>query len=262
MIRHFQPNDNISGLISELHSSGAIIIEGLADVALIDRLNQHLRSQFDKQGHLFQCEFNGHKTLRVGSVTKYSSEFPALLAHPKILSLADAILKPHCEVYQVGSTTAIEILPGEEDQILHADDTCYPSKLLPFEVQISVLWALDNFTAENGATRLILKDDKKQFETNGPAQIHQATMPKGSAVVYLGSTMHGGGANRSNAPRKALVNTYSLGWLRQEENHYLCLENEEIANLSEPVRRLLGYQAHGSYLGVWPEDPDGRWYST
>ena len=90
----------------------------------------------------------------------------------------------------------------------------------------------------------------------------QAVMPKGSVVIYLGSTIHGGGANRSDAPRKAVVNTYCLGWLRQEENQYLTLTKEEVAAQSDEMRRMLGYQAHGPYLGVWPEDPDGLWFET
>ena len=126
-------------------------------------------------------------------MAKYSRYFSDLLLDPVVLAVADAILKPHCEVYQVGSTTAIEILPGEGAQVLHADDTCYPSHLLPFEVQISALWALDDFTQENGATRVVPKEtgieDPEQVEEK---DVVQAVMPKGSAVLYLGSTLHGG----------------------------------------------------------------------
>ena len=180
-----------------------------------------------------------------------------------MLAIADVILKPHCEVYQVGSTTAIEILPGEDAQVLHADDACYPSHLLPFEAQISALWALDDFTIENGATRVVPREmGIENPEDAREEHVVQAVMPKGSVVIYLGSTIHGGGANRSNAPRKAVVNTYCLGWLRQEENQYLTLTKEEVAAQSDEMRRMLGFQAHGPYLGVWPEDPDGLWYET
>ena len=263
MIRHFQATDSVATMTSALKDDGAIIIDHLLDEEVIDRFNGDLRDQFDSQGHLFQCDFNGYKTLRVGAVTKYSSEFPTLLANPRILEIADEILKPHCEVCQIGSTTAIEILPGEVAQVLHADDTCYPSHLLPFEVQISVLWALDDFTEDNGATRVVMRQDRPDNEADyDKAPTHKAGMPKGSVVIYLGSTVHGGGANNSDKPRKALVNTYCLGWLRQEENQYLALTHEEVSALPESVQRLLGYQAHGPNLGVWPDDPDGHWYLT
>ena len=134
---------------------------------------------------------------------------------------------------------------------------------MPFEAQISALWALDDFTEENGATRVV----PKEYEITDPEQVGgehivQAVMPQGSVVLYLGSTLHGGGTNLSNAARRAVVNTYCLGWLRQEENQYLTLTREDVLAQPEAVRRMLGFQAHGPYLGVWPEDPDGLWFES
>lgn len=85
-------------------------------------------------------------------------------------------------------------------------------------------------------------------------------MPKGSALLYLGSLWHNGGANRSNKPRMGLVNTYALGWLRQEENQYLTVPREIADSYPERVRRHMGYESHGLILGVYPGDPDGHWY--
>ena len=263
MLPHFSPDDDTESVAAALQSRGAVVIDELLPDDIVADLSADLRPEFDREGHLYQNAFNGHQTLRVGGVTKYSSRFPTLLLHPSVLAIADVILKPHCEVYQVGSTTAIEILPGEDAQVLHADDACYPSHLLPFEAQISALWALDDFTIENGATRVVPREmGIENPEDAREEHVVQAVMPKGSVVIYLGSTIHGGGANRSDAPRKAVVNTYCLGWLRQEENQYLTLTKEEVAAQSDEMRRMLGFQAHGPYLGVWPEDPGGLWYET
>ena len=263
MLPRYTSDTDVSRVVSSLEQTGAVIIEDLLPEAVIDGLSGDLRPEFDREGHLYQNAFNGHQTLRVGGVTKYSPHFSDFLLHPTVLAVADAVLKPNCEVYQVGSTTAIEILPGEQAQVLHADGACYPSHLVPFELQISALWALDDFTEENGATRVVPKEcGVREPEQVREEQVAQAVMPKGSAVIYLGSTLHGGGANRSREPRKALVNTYCLGWLRQEENQYLTLTRDEVASQSEAMRRMLGFQAHGPYLGVWPEDPDGLWYET
>ena len=263
MLPHFSRDDDIESVAVALQSRGAVVIDELLPDDIVADLSADLRPEFDREGHLYQNAFNGHQTLRVGGVTKYSSHFPTLLLHPSVLAIADVILKPHCEVYQVGSTTAIEILPGEDAQVLHADDACYPSHLLPFEAQISALWALDDFTIENGATRVVPREAGiENPEDAREEHVVQAVMSKGSVVIYLGSTIHGGGANRSDAPRKAVVNTYCLGWLRQEENQYLTLTKEEVAAQSDEMRRMLGFQAHGPYLGVWPEDPDGLWYET
>lgn len=262
-LQTFAATDDTEAMVAALQKNGAVVINSVLPDVVSEGLCADLRPEFDREGHLYQNTFNGHHTLRVGGVTKYSSHFSTLLLHPTVLAIADVILKPHCEVYQVGSTTAIEILPGEAAQVLHADDACYPSHLLPFEMQISALWALDDFTLENGATRVVPKQmGVKKPEDACEEHVVQAEMPKGSVVIYLGSTIHGGGANQSDAPRKAVVNTYCLGWLRQEENQYLTLTKEEVAAQSDEMRRMLGFQAHGPYLGVWPEDPDGLWYET
>ena len=84
-------------------------------------------------------------------------------------------------------------------------------------------------------------------------------MPKGSVLFYMGSTIHGGGANKSDSPRSGMSATYSLGWLRQEDNQYLSIPRDVADSFPEHVRRLLGYQTHGQYLGTYPGDPDGHW---
>ncbi len=80
----------------------------------------------------------------------------------------------------------------------------------------------------------------------------QAPMSKGSLLLYLGSVLHGGGSNQSDKPRMGLINTYSLGWLRQEENHYLAIPREIADSYPERIRQLMGYQSHGPILGSYP----------
>ncbi len=263
MIPRFTAGHNHDVLADALLKSGALIIEGLAAAARIEAFNADLQPQYERLGAEFQNDFNGYLTRRVGGVAEHSSEFQHLFAHPEVLALAEAVLGPHCEVIQVGSTTAIEILPGEQAQVLHADDSIYPTDYFPFEMQVSALWALDDFTEENGATRVI-PGSHRNGSHPGEASRNSlaAEMPSGSVVLYLGSTLHGGGANESDRPRRALVNTYTLGWLRQEENQYLTLPAEAVAAQPEAVQRLLGFQAHGPHLGVWPGDPDGLWFDS
>jgi ectoine hydroxylase-related dioxygenase (phytanoyl-CoA dioxygenase family) len=133
------------------------------------------------------------------------------------------------------------------------------------QLQISAMWALEDFTEENGATRVALGSHRDsnisntaevQYENN----IVQAVMPKGSVLFYLGTTWHGGGANRSDKPRAGLINTYALGWLRQEENQYLNVPREIAEQHSEIIQRLMGYQLHRT-LGVF-QNPDGSWFEN
>ena len=242
---------------------GGVIVANQAQDDLIDKITNELRPHFDEQGHKFKNDFNGHKTLRLGAILGVSRSSAEVIAHPRVMKVADAVLRPHCDSYRIGSCTAIEICPGEEVQVLHRDDDFYPIRFPDVEFQISAMWALDDFTLENGATRVVPGSNSMQEVSSvEEADIVQAVMPKGSVLYYLGSTIHGGGANRSQLPRSGLITTYSLGWLRQEENQYLSVPREVADSYPEHVRRLMGYQAHGKYLGVYPNDPDGRWFDA
>lgn len=257
-------NDCDSNLVAKaLMRDGGVIIDAQADSQLIDTVSSELRQYFDKQGHKFSNDFNGYKTLRLSSILALSSASAELIAHQRVIEVADLVLKPHCESYRIGSCTAIEILPGENDQKLHRDDDFYPIRIPNVEYQLSAMWALDDFTIENGATRVVVgSHDRREISGVKDEQIEQAVMTKGSVLFYLGSTIHGGGANNSPKSRSGLINTYSLGWLRQEENQYLSVPREIADSYPENVRRLMGYQSHGNYLGVYPDDPDGNWFDA
>ncbi|MEQ9490966.1 MAG: phytanoyl-CoA dioxygenase family protein [Alphaproteobacteria bacterium] len=238
-------------IIAALDRDGAVIVESLAGDRTIGRVVDELRPEFDRVGTAAQNDFNGYRTLRISSVLGYSPASADLIAHPLVLAIADSFLLPSCINYRIGSTTGIEIHPGEKQQVLHRDDSIYPLRVPGTEWQISALWALDDFTVENGATHVVPKSHKL-FDpdfTPASAESVQAPMPKGSLLLYLGSVWHGGGANRSQGPRMALINTYALGWLRQEVNQYLDIPADVAARYPEHIRRLLGYQMHGDHLG-------------
>ena len=246
-----------------LARDGAVIIEHLAQAPLLKVIMDELRPHFDREGARFQNDFNGYQTLRLGALLGLAKHSADLIAHPQVLQIADAVLGPHCECIRLGSTTAIEIYPGQPVQELHEDDSFYPMRIPKVEFQIGAMWALDDFTIENGATRLVQGSHwTGQVTKNDEASVISAEMPKGSVLLYFGSLLHGGGANNSKHPRAGIINTYALGWLRQEENQYLSVPRELADSYPETVRRLMGYQAHGKYLGMFPADPDGRWYEA
>ncbi|MEM1188505.1 MAG: phytanoyl-CoA dioxygenase family protein [Pseudomonadota bacterium] len=241
---------------------GGLIVEQVADAWLLARISTELRPHYDEQGRDFENEFNGYRTLRLGAILALSRSSADLIAHPLVLAMADGVLLRHCLNYRIGSCTAIEILPGEKDQVLHRDDDMYPLRMPGVEYQLSAMWALDDFTLENGATRVVAgSHDLRGIESVEDGDVEQAVMSRGSVLFYLGSTIHGGGANRSGAPRSGLINTYALGWLRQEENQYLAIPRDIADSYPEHVRRLMGYQSH-DVLGVYPGDPDGNWFDA
>jgi ectoine hydroxylase-related dioxygenase (phytanoyl-CoA dioxygenase family) len=259
-LESFERDASSEAVAAALRRDGAAIVREQVQPEVADTVLRELRPHFDKQGKASQNDFNGYRTLRLSCVLAESRTSAELIGHRRVLEMADAVLLRHCKIYQVGSTTAIEILPGESKQVLHRDDGIYPISLAGMELQMSAMWSLQDFTLENGATRVILGSNRR-LEPYRPKEtdVCQAVMPKGSVLFYLGSTLHGGGANRSNAPRAGLINTYSLGWLRPEVNHVLTLPRDLVDSYPEHIRRLMGYHSYGRFLGVYPDDPDGNW---
>ncbi len=246
-----------------LKRDGVAIVESLVDADTIDRVVSELRPEFDRVGTTTQSDFNGYSTLRIDSVLAYSPTSADLIGNPLVLKVADAILLSNCINYRIGSNTGIEIHLGETQQVLHRDDSIYPLRVPGVEWQFSALWALDEFTIENGATHLV-PWSHRQFDPDfmpAPEESVQAPMPRGSLLLYLGSVWHGGGANHSQHPRMGLINTYVLGWLRQEVNQYLDIPQDVVARYPEHIRRLIGYQMHGDILGYHSDDsnPNPAW---
>ncbi|MFT5484170.1 MAG: ectoine hydroxylase-related dioxygenase (phytanoyl-CoA dioxygenase family) [Halieaceae bacterium] len=247
-----------------LRRDGAVIIRRQVSDELAKQVLGEFREPFDQLGRFDEDNFNGYKTLRISSVLSVSNAAAALVEHPRVLAVADDLLLPSCENYRIGSLTGIEILPGETAQTLHPDDGIYPLRIPGMHLQVSALWALDDFTLKNGATRVLpgshessIRSGYTSTEDELNDRIVQAVMPRGSLLLYLGSTLHGGGANNSAKPRAALINTYSLGWLRQEENQILNVSREVADRQSKTMRNLMGYRPHGT-LGAW-QNPDGSW---
>lgn len=261
----FGPDAAADDIVAVLRRDGAAVVTQLLPPETMERAAAEMRPQFDAHGRLTENDFNGYRTLRIGSVLGYAPTTAAMIGHDMVMAVADGILGPHCLAYRIGSTTGIEIHPGEGQQVLHRDDSIYPVRLPGMELQIGVMWALDEFTAENGATRLVLGSHRHM--NAGPPDLStwvQAPMPSGSALFYMGSLWHSGCENRSNRPRMGLINTYALGWLRQEVNQYLEVPPETARQYPARIRRLLGYAKHGRSLGhcrfggdVWVWD-DGQ----
>lgn len=248
-LRILEKSAGIADIVEVLRRDGAVAVAEVAEPSLVDTIRAELRPKLDASGLGSTSEFNGYKTLRNsrGPLTAAPAA-AALIDHDIVIKVANAILLPHCHTYQISSITAIEVLPGELDQPLHRDDTVWPIEIPGMELGIGVMWALDDFTEENGATRVVLGSNRclRSWHLPNLADWQSATMPKGSVLFYMGSTWHGAGANRSNASRMGLITTYVLGWLRQESNLYLNYPPDTAAQFAPRLRALLGYTPHGT----------------
>ncbi len=258
MLKSFDKNADVNEIVEALKTDGGVIVKNLVDKELLDTVKADFRPQFDEAGDYIENDFNGYKTKRLETVLGISRSAADLLAHPLIMKVADKVLKPYCSNYRIGSSSGIEIWPGEMAQVLHRDDEIYPHRMPGVEFQVAALWAMDEFTIENGATHVIPGSHKWTDEEAAGAKREdtvQAVMSRGSVLLYFGTTVHGGGENRSDKPRCALVTTYSLGWLRQEENHYMAIPKEVAESYPEHIQQLMGFASYSRILGTYPGSP-------
>lgn len=253
-VQRFRPSDGAADIAGALRTTGAAIIDDCvpADAALT--VAAELRPHFDRYGQEYYADFEGYKTLRLSEILARSRTSAQLIGNALTLAVIDEILLDHCINYRIGSCTGIEILPGEAQQELHRDDGIYPLAIQGMELQVSAMWALSEFTQANGATHLIPGSHRgpPHNVSHQPDATVQTPMAIGSVLLYLGSLLHGGGANQTDTARMGLINTYALGWLRQEENHYLAIPRDIADSYPQHIRALMGYQPHGPLLGSYP----------
>ena len=264
-----------------LDRDGAAIIDGLLPLDVVDRVNTEVDASVDAADpdetyfNPIMQQFHGPFTKQVAGMPGISPTFAVdIMCHPLLLALCDRILAPSCARYQLNLGHLLQRGPGSEEQWLHRDEAVWSDVPRPApELQLATVIAFVDFTRDNGATRIVPGSHRwpdrqlspaEQMTRAAPApdQIAYAEMPAGSAVVYTGGTIHAGGANTTETPRRGAHLSYCLGWLRTEENNYLSTPPAVAAKLPRIAQELLGYALHdsiprgGGYLGmVRMQDP-------
>jgi ectoine hydroxylase-related dioxygenase (phytanoyl-CoA dioxygenase family) len=253
-IPRFAADASPSDVARALDDHGCAVVEQLAPPELCDRVAEELAPFIDRTP-TGGDDFTGRNTRRTGALLARSQSSVELVAHPLVLDVAGRVLGGEKTRFQLHLTQAIALGPGSAAQQLHRDQWCFDFHPFPTDlhVEVSTIWALTDFTAENGATRIVPDSHRTTGMPYGDDDAEQAVMSRGSVVLYTGATVHGGGANRTDDVRIGVNVDYTLGWLRQEENQYLSVPPEVAAALPEPVQRLMGY-AMGSYALGYIDD--------
>ena len=257
-VEHLPPDSKPERVAEILERDGAVVIDALAcldGVAdRLDRVAEEMRPWIDatRQG---PDEFTGKYTRRTGGLLARSPASHGLVQDPLILATVSKVLS-HALNHHLHLTQIIAIGPGEKAQPIHRDQWAFDFFPFPpgFDVQCNTIWAMTDFTQENGATRIVpgshLMEDRLQFRLGDSIP---AEMEKGSVLVYNGRIYHGGGENRSDSVRMGLNITYALGWLRQEENQYLSVPHELARSFDDDLLKLMGY-AQGAYALGYVDD--------
>ena len=234
----------------QLATDGYTIVENAIEPDLIDALLadvHRLEAELDMRPA--DNRFEGSRTTRTYNLMAYGEVWQKVPPHPVVLELIEGVLGPQC---LVSSLASISLGPGETAQVIHADDQVQPFAKPHIATVCNSMWALTDFTEANGATRLVPGSHKWQnpdyFSDDVNVETIPAEMPKGSVMVWQGSTWHGGGANvTDDEVRVGVSMNYCAGFMRQQENIQLGTPPEIVATFSPELRQLCGF---GMYRGL------------
>ena len=250
-------------LFGALEQDGAVIVENILAAEQLSKLNSELDLYVSEAApgspnatSQEMTDFLGHSTIRIDGLPAKSQTFLEIMLLPQLCETADHFLLPNCEDYLFNTGQLIQIGPGQSAQELHRDEEAWheQTSVLSWprpQLQIEAMFALSDFTAVNGATRVVPGSHLWPLDREAkPSEIAQAEMNAGSALLYLGSTIHGGGANETtDQHRRGMFLGYVVGWLRTEENTFLTVPIEKVRLMPTRIQELLGYKAHGA-IGV------------
>jgi ectoine hydroxylase-related dioxygenase (phytanoyl-CoA dioxygenase family) len=249
-LTHLDARCSSEEILAVLRADAAVIVDDLADTAVIDAIAEEMAS-FIAATPGGSDDFSGRNTRRTGALVARSPSSHQLVQHPTITDVARGLLH-RAKNIQLHLTQVVSIGPDSPAQPIHRDQWAFDFFEFPddYDVQCNTIWAMTDFTDDNGATRLIpgrqrLPDSfDHTIEESVPAE-----MSKGSCLIYTGKVYHGGGANSSDETRMGLNITYNVAWLRQEENQYLSIPPDVAATLPDELLRLAGYQIGAYALG-------------
>ena len=199
-------------------------------------------------GHTGRNSFEGRRTQRIYSLLSRTRACDAIVDHPRVLAVLDRLLMPN---YLLSALQAINIQPGEAAQLAHHDDGFYPIPRPREPLAAATIWAIDDFTADNGAT--VLYPGSHRWGKRRPGPDDQALpigMPAGSCVFFVGTLWHGGGANGTDRDRLAVTAQYCQPWLRPMEAFTLSISRDIARSVSDDIRRMLGYSIHPPFVGA------------
>ena len=245
----FGPGVNPSDVATAVTRAGYAVVRDAIDADTLAAVAADLRPYLDV-AHTGHEEFMGSLTKRFGALIAKSAAVQALIMHPTVLAVADDALLPSCVAYQLHYTGVMHLEPGEKQQVLHRDTSVYPIANPCPPLTVATMWAVTDFTRQNGGTR-ICPGSHQWAKDRAPtrADVVATEMPAGSVLIYLGNLIHGGGSNRSDRARTGVALHYSLGWLRQEENQYLAVTQEQARTLPDELQELMGYSLGSSNFG-------------
>lgn len=241
---------SVDAVVDALEADGCVVVERFVTADKVAALKGEL-APHREQTPSGRNDFEGFDTRRIYALFAKTRGFDELATHPLLLGVLDEVLGH----YQLSGPVGIDIGPAESPQGLHRDDSVYPIPWPHQPVVLNTMWALDDFTEDNGATVIVPGSHRTSPAEMPPAaEAIPATMPAGSVMFYVGTVWHGGGANRTDERRLGVILEYVASWLRAQENHVTAVPVGVMRTLEPRLQELLGYNIYPPFLGY----VDGR----
>ncbi|MBC7974861.1 MAG: phytanoyl-CoA dioxygenase family protein [Myxococcales bacterium] len=236
--------------LERMKRDGYTIVEGVLDAAQTAVLRDDVwRFEAALAVQPATNVFEGVRTTRIYNLLAHGALYDAVAVHDRVLPIVEGVLDRGC---LASSLSSIAIGAGEAAQPLHADDQLIPLPKPHISIICNTMWALTDFTIENGATRFVPgshRADRSPMPFGEPVETRAAEMAAGSVLVFDGSIWHGGGANQTATRRLGLAMNYCAGWLRQQENQQLGIPLEVARTFSPRLRKLVGYGLYRQLIG-------------
>jgi ectoine hydroxylase-related dioxygenase (phytanoyl-CoA dioxygenase family) len=243
----FDRDATVDQIVTALDREGYAVVERFLDADRVAEMREDLDRVLASTPE-GRNDFEGYRTKRIYALFAKTRVFDDLAIHPLVLGVLDEVL----EHYQLSAPTGIEIGPDSPEQPLHRDDSIYPIPDPHREFVLNTMWAMEDFTERNGATRIV--PGSHGGRPRPDTATIPAEMPAGSVMFYLGSLWHGGGANHAEAARLGVILEYAWAYLRPQENHLLAVPRDVAAGVPERLQELLGYGICPPFVGY----VDGR----
>ena len=252
----------LADVLAAYEADGGVIVRELlsddARRAIVDDLSAGLEDTApgSKSGMDLWETFHGRNTVRFCGLAARSRAFvDHALLNPVFTAVTGEVLLANGADYWLNTGQVMAVGPGEPAQYLHRDENNWPEAVaVDREITISCMFALSDFTRENGATVVVAGSQRRppglvRGAEVSPDEIAYAEMPTGSGLIYSGKVIHGAGGNTTDGWRYGMHVSFVVGWLRPEEASPLVVDRDRAASLPERARQLLGWGSYHSEGG-------------
>jgi len=240
---------DIEAHAARVRDEGYTVVESAIDIGFIDELADDLL-RLERELGIGPGDnlFEGTRTTRIYNLLAHGPLYERIPLHPNVLPIVERVLDPGL---LVSTLSSIAIGPGESAQPIHSDDILIPLPKPHVPIIVNTMWAITDFTEENGATRIIPGSHLEDHSPN-PLEHYDsipAEMPKGSVLIWVGSLWHGGGANTTDRRRVGIAMNYCAGFIRQQENQQLGIPLETIKRFPRRLQEMIGFSIYNGLIG-------------